>query len=166
MAVRPSVAFFVLLVIIPVVSKIFIESFGVSNVRKDLYLARISAALLAAGTLLLALSEVSSLAILSFIILAFGNVFPIVGKSLLTSLGPQEMAATLLSANNVCASLGAVTAGPLIAVSFDLGLKYGGIWASTPLFVITLLFALTLASVCIMKIPDKRNDGDNEDDRS
>ena len=163
MAVRPSVTLFVLLVIIPVFSKILIGGFGVTSSRKDLFLARISAALLTAGTLILSISEVSWLAVLSFVILAFGNAFPIVGKSLLTSLGPQEMAATLLSAMNVCASLGAVTAGPLIAVSFDLGLKYGGIWASMPLFVITLLFALTLASVCIMEIPDKRK-GDGEDE--
>jgi hypothetical protein len=158
LAIRPSITLFVLLIIIPVASKILIEKFGFSSTEKDLLLARISAALLTAGTLLLSITEISSLAILSFIIFAFGNAFTTVGKSLLTTLGPREMAGTLLSAMNVSASLGAVIAGPTIAYTFDLGLRRGGIWIGAPLFFVTLLYALTLGSVCIMNAPEERDD--------
>jgi MFS family permease len=138
--------------------------FGLSSARTDLFLVRVSAALLTAGTLLLSVSEISSLAILSLIIFALGNAFTTIGKSLLTTFGPPEMAGTLLSAMNVSASLGAVIAGPIIDVMFDWGLKQGGIWVGAPLFFVTLLYALTLCSVCVLRLPDKSEDDDDDDD--
>jgi MFS family permease len=139
--------------------------FALSSARKDLFLVRVSAALLTAGTLLLGVSEKSSLAILSFIIFALGNAFTTINKSLLTTFGPPEMAGTLLSAMNVSASFGAVIAGPIIAVTFDWGLKRGGICVGAPLFLVTLLYALTLGSVCVVRLPDKSEDGDDEQDQ-
>lgn len=144
----------VLLIFIPTVSKILLVACGMSNTQKDLILVRGSAVLLMVGTLLLGISEVSSVAVFSFIVFALGNGFTTVSKSLLTTFGPPEMAGTLLSAMNVCAALGAVIAGPSITVTFNLGLEWGGAWIGAPLFFITLLYALTLASVCILKAPE------------
>lgn len=151
MAIRPFVTIIVLLVLIPISSKILLVTCSMSNAQKDLILVRGSATLLTIGTLLLGISEVSSVAVFSFVIFALGNGFTTVSKSLLTTFGPHEMAGTLLSAMNVSAALGAVIAGPLITVTFNLGLEWGGAWIGTPLFFITLLYVLTLASVCIMK---------------
>lgn len=137
--------------------------FGLSSTRTDLLLLRVSATLLTAGTLLLSISEISSLAILSLVIFALGNGFTTLGKSLLTTFGPPEMAGTLLSAMNVSASLGAVIAGPIIAVMFDWGLEKGGIWVGSPLFFVTLLYALTLCSVCVLRLPEKGEDGDDDE---
>ncbi|KUL92531.1 hypothetical protein ZTR_02332 [Talaromyces verruculosus] len=147
LTIRPSISLVVLLVLIPLASKTIMGKFRLSNAQTDLLLIRVSAALLTAGTLLLSVSEISSLAILSLIIFALGNGFTTLGKSLLTTFGPPEMAGTLLSAMNVSASLGAVIAGPIIAVMFDWGLEQGGIWVGSPLFFVTLLYALTLCSV-------------------
>lgn len=139
------------------------ENFGLSSARADLFLVRVSAALLTAGTLLLSVSEISSLAILSLIIFALGNAFTTIAKSLLTTFGPPEMAGTLLSAMNISASLGAMIAGPIIAVLFDWGLKQGGIWVGAPLFFVTLLYTLTFCSVCVLRLPDRSEDGDDDD---
>tara|TARA_R110002060_G_scaffold19007_9_gene26039 strand:- start:18 stop:530 length:513 start_codon:yes stop_codon:yes gene_type:complete len=157
------------LILVPLVSKILMERFKLSSTQKDLFLARVSAALLSAGTLLLSVSETSSLVILSFVIFALGNAFTTIGKSLLTTFGPPEMAGTLLSAMNLSASFGAVIAGPIIAVTFDWGLKQGGICVGAPLFVVTLLYVLTLGSVCVLRIPveseDIDDDGDKDDEQ-
>lgn len=153
---------FILLVIIPIVGRILVDKFGYSSGRKDLLLARVSAALLSLGTLLLSVSETSSLAILSFVIFALGSAYTTVSRSLLTTIGPQEMAGTLLSAMNVSSSLGAVIAGPIIAVAFDWGLKRGGIWVGAPLFVVALLYVLTMGSMCILSIPGKDEHDDAE----
>jgi hypothetical protein len=163
LAIRPSVTLVVLLVIVPLVSKTLTRKFGLSNTHIDLFLVRVSAALLTAGTLLLTISNSSALAILSFVIFALGNTFATIGKSLLTTFGPPQMAGTLLAAMNVSASLGAVIAGPIIAVSFSWGLKQGGIWVGAPLFLVSLLYALTLGSVCIIRLPDKSDNGDDDD---
>lgn len=154
-----------LLVIIPLVSKTLTRNFGLSNTYTDLFLVRVSAALLTAGTLLLGLSNSSALAILSFVVFALGNAFATIGKSLLTTLGPPQLAGTLLAAMNVSASLGAVITGPVIAVSFNWGLRQGGIWVGAPLFLVSLLYALTLGSVCMIRLLDKDDDG-HEDDHS
>lgn len=163
LTIRPSITLVVLLVITPFASKTLMGNFGLSSSRKDLILVRVSAALLTIGTLLLGVSQTSSLAILSFVIFALGNAFTTIGKSLLTTLGPPEMAGTLLSAMNVSASLGAVIAGPVIALTFDWGLRQGGIWVGAPLFLVALLYALTLASVCVMRLPEKSQARDDDD---
>lgn len=140
------------------------QSFGLSSAQTDLFLVRVSAGFLTAGTLLLSVTEISSLAILSFIIFALGNAFTTIGKSLLTTFGPPEIAGTLLSAMNISASLGAMIAGPIIAVLFNWGLKQGGIWVGAPLFFVTLLYTLTLCSVCVLRRPDRSEDGGGDDD--
>jgi MFS family permease len=152
----------VLLVIVPIVGDVLVKKYGFSSARKDLLLARLSAALLSAGTLLLSVSETSSLAILSFVIFALGNAYTTVARSLLTTIGPQEMVGTLLSAMNLSASLGAVIAGPIIAIAFDWGLKKGGVWVGAPLLVISLLYMLTLGFVCILSVPGKDEEVDDE----
>ncbi|KAF3406362.1 hypothetical protein DPV78_001296 [Talaromyces pinophilus] len=163
LTIRPSITLVVLLVLIPLASKTIMGKFGLSSARTDLLLIRVSAALLTAGTLLLSVSEISSLAILSLIIFSLGNGFTTLGKSLLTTFGPPELAGTLLSAMNVSASLGAVIAGPIIAVMFDWGLEQGGIWVGSPLFFVTLLYALTLCSVCVLRLPYKNEGGDGDE---
>jgi hypothetical protein len=163
LAIRPSVTLVVLLIIVPLVRKTLTRKFGLSNTHTDLFLVRVSAALLTAGTLLLSISNSSALAILSFVIFALGNTFATIGKSLLTTFGPPQMAGTLLATMNVSASLGAVIAGPIITVSFSWGLKQGGIWVGAPLFLVSLLYALTLGSVCSIRLPDKGDNGDDDD---
>jgi MFS family permease len=134
------------------------DKFKYSSAEKDLFLARFSAALLAIGTMALGISETSPLAILSFIIFALGNAYTTVGRSLLTTIGRHDMAGTLLSAMNVSASLGAVVAGPIIAVTFDWGLKQGGIWVGAPLFAVAFLYMLTFGFVCMFSVPDEEEE--------
>jgi MFS family permease len=160
----------VLLVIIPATSKILLEKLGVASVRKDLILTRTSVAFLAAGTLLLCISDGSFLVILSLTIFALGNGFVTLGKSLLMIVGPSELAGTLLSAMTMSGSLGAVLAGPLIAITFNWGLDKGGTWLGFPLFLVALLYTITLGFVCAIRIPDAKlvddvndnNDNDND----
>ncbi|KAK7992688.1 hypothetical protein PG996_012282 [Apiospora saccharicola] len=78
------------------------------------------------------------------------------------TLGPAELAGTLLSAMNLSASLGVVVAGPLIAVTFVSGLEQGGLWLGAPLLLVALLYALTLVSVCVIKVPEKGQHVDGE----
>ncbi|KAK8131706.1 hypothetical protein PG984_008144 [Apiospora sp. TS-2023a] len=162
LTIRPSVTLAVLLVIIPVLTKVVLSRFGVATSRKDLLLLRPSAALMTTGTLLLCLSNGSVLVVLSPVVFALGNGFSTVGKSLLMTLGSAEMAGTLLSAMNLSASVGAVLAGPLIAVAFDWGLKQGGFWLGAPLLPVPLLYALTLVSVCAIKVPEKSQQVEDE----
>lgn len=116
-----------------------------------------------AGTFLLCVSNGAVLVVLSLVVFALGNGFVTVGKSLLMTLGPAEMAGTLLSAMNLSASVGAVLAGPLIAVAFDWGLNQGGFWHGAPLLLVTLLYVLTLVSVCAIKVPDNGKQVDDGD---
>jgi len=163
LAIRPFVTLGVLLLLIPIVGKALLNVLKISNTQKDLILIRGSATLLTIGTLVLGISKCSSVAVASFVIFALGNGFTTVGKSLLTTFGPHEMAGTLLAAMNMSAALGALIAGPIISITFTIGLSWGGAWIGTPLFFITLLYALTLASVCLMKAPDVLEDGLQEE---
>jgi MFS family permease len=166
LAIRPFVTLAVLLVLIPIASEVLLKTFKISNTQKDLMLVRGSATLLTIGTLLLGLSKESSVAVLSLLIFALGNGFTTVSKSLLTTFGPHEMAGTLLSAMNVSAALGAMIAGPIISITFNLGLSWGGAWIGAPLFFMTVLYASTLASVCMMKASDALEDDSQEEPAS
>ncbi|KAK7932610.1 mfs multidrug protein, partial [Apiospora marii] len=164
LTIRPSVTLAVLLLIIPLLTKVLLSRFGVTTSRKDLLLLRVSAALMTIGTLLLCISNGTVLVVISLVVFALGNGFVTVGKSLLMTLGPAEIAGTLFSAMNLSASVGAVVAGPLIAVAFDWGLKQGGFWLGAPLLLVALLYWLTLVSVCAIRVPEKGQQADNEDE--
>ncbi|KAK8097749.1 uncharacterized protein PG998_013235 [Apiospora kogelbergensis] len=164
LTIRPAVTLAVLLVIIPLATKVLLSRARVATARKDLLLLRVSAAMMTAGTLILCIADGSALVVISLVVFALGNGFVTVGKSFLLTLGPTEMAGTLLSAMNLSASIGAVLAGPLIAVAFNWGLKQGGVWLGAPILLLALLYAMTLAAVCAIQVSGNTQQHECEED--
>ncbi|WPH00667.1 Hypothetical protein R9X50_00349700 [Acrodontium crateriforme] len=168
MTVRSAVALAVLSVFLPLCNRIAASAKGWSTNDRDIAIMRTAAAFLTIGALVLSAASTSWTAILAFIFLAFGAPLTVVGKSLLTALGPKEMAGTLLSSINTAASLGAVVAGPILAASFQHGLRKGGSWIGFPLLVIALFYASGFISVLCVRaskaadVASKHNIDDGE----
>ena len=131
MSLRSAVALVVLSIVRPLCNRAASSARGWSSTDRDIAVVRTAAACLTTGALVLSTAEMSWTAVLAFVLLAFGAPFAVVGKSLLTVLGPGEMAGTLLSSVNTAASRGAVISGPIVAVSFQHGLRRGGSWVGT-----------------------------------
>ena len=169
MTVRSAVALATLSIFLPLCNRAAANAKRWSVGDRDIAIMRAAAAFLTIGALVLSAASTSWTAILGFVLLAFGAPLTVVGKSLLTALGPKEMAGTLLSSVTTAASLGAVVAGPIVAASFQHGLRRGGSWIGFPLLVIALFYAsgfLSLVSVKTSKPADENLSYDIEDDHA
>ena len=150
----------VFLILLPLLDKILIERMHVLPSAKDLIMVRASAMILAFGSLLFALSSETFVLIASISVLTLGDGIEVAMRSLLTSLIPPLQVSTVYTGVAVVSGAGGIIAGPILAMTFKVGMRAGGRWLALSFYVVAALCFLILMAVCRVQL---RKTDENED---
>ncbi len=144
--VYSAVVVVVLFLVMPFISNIMVHRLRLSTMKKDLYLMRASQAVLAFGWLLFGFSPNVPFAAISLAIAALGQGAPLLLRSFITSLLPQDQIATAYSVISIVDTLSTMLGAPLLAGLLKHGFKLGGGYVGLP-FIFT---SLMLGAFAIM----------------
>lgn len=123
-------------------------------------MVRASAIILAFGSLLFALSSQALVLIASILVLTLGDGIEATMRSLLTSLIPSQQVSTVYSGVAVVSGAGGIIAGPILAMTFKVGMRAGGRWLALPFYIMAALCFLIVMAVCCVQL---RKTDENED---
>ena len=156
----------VFLILLPLLDRILTKGMHVLPSAKDLIMVRASATILAFGSLLFALSSETVILIASISVLTLGDGIEAAMRSLLTSLIPPLQVSTVYTGVAVVSSAGGIIAGPILAMTFKVGMRAGGRWLALPFYVVAALCFLTLMAVCRVQLrkTDETEDATTSDD--
>ncbi|CAG8952600.1 hypothetical protein HYFRA_00009706 [Hymenoscyphus fraxineus] len=154
---RAFVTLGLFLVILPIISRFFRKSRGMSPSKSDLWIARVSSIFGIIGPVMIGLSPSAELMIvaLSLFTLSFG--FRAAFQSYATSLVKPEEVALLYSALACMSIIGALIASPLIAATFRLGLSIGGLGIGLPFFVAAGFFTVSAIGAWGSRVEEDAN---------
>jgi MFS family permease len=128
-----------LLAIIPLLSKMLVDRFGMSSTRRDLLLSQSSVLVLVAGSIFIAGSPTISMTILGLIIWTLGTGFTALTRSLITTLVDKQHVGRLYAAISIVETVGALLAGPMLNGLYTVGLKKGGGWIGLPFYGLAVI---------------------------
>ncbi|EXV03388.1 MFS transporter [Metarhizium robertsii] len=134
LSVRSMVNVFVVLLVIPGLSKLLVSGVvvkGFSAGEKDRILAQASAFSLAAGFLLLA-GTTMPIVISGLIIKTLGAGLPSLCRSLAAYHTSAENTSKLQTVIGITETMGLLVAAPGLAWMFSIGMKLGGVWMGLP----------------------------------
>lgn len=155
--IRNGVNVILLILIIPYLSTYLIKSHGLSDQRKDLYLARASQLLTALGLTFLAASPTWPFSVAGLTIASFGQGAMLLVRSFMTSLVPAHHIARVYSIISMWDSLGTMLGAPLLARLFKRGMGLGGGWVGLPFYFLglgSMVFAVLLFGVRLKRGED------------
>ncbi|KAK2594401.1 hypothetical protein QQS21_007907 [Conoideocrella luteorostrata] len=148
-ALRAGVNMFVIVVLIPCISRYLISKRGFRQSQTDKYITVISGLWLLVGSIFIFLSGSPLVLILGQISFAFGLAFPVTARSFLTTMVDQRHLSLLYTSITAAEYGGVMIGGPLLAGAFQWGLNLGGFWVGMPFLVIAVLFAVCTISVSV-----------------
>ncbi|KAJ6022229.1 Major facilitator superfamily domain general substrate transporter [Penicillium herquei] len=150
LTLRGAIHLCVLLLILPLLSKILLRYCNATT--KDLILARGSIAFAGVGIFLMAAPQIGVL-IGGLAVHSLGSGLAPLCRSLATSYVAQEDTSKLNTIIGIVEMVGSLFAGPVLAWSFDLGMRMGGIGLGLPYFGLAGSFALCLIGLCFVQSP-------------
>ncbi|TKA57570.1 hypothetical protein B0A49_10577 [Cryomyces minteri] len=151
-SLRAGMNALVLFLLLPSISSFLQRRCHFTGQQKDLYHARLSAALLALGFSGLALAPTATLAAVGLILTSLGSGAMFMIRSFMTSLVESHHVARLYTVVSAVDTLGLMAGGPLAAGLFRAGLKVGGAWVGLPFAVLAGLFAGVALLLCFVRI--------------
>ncbi|KAK5017631.1 hypothetical protein LTR16_002355 [Cryomyces antarcticus] len=153
--------------LLPSISSLLQKCCRFTGQQKDLYLACLSAALIALGFSGLALAPTATLAAVGLVLTSLGSSAMFMIRSSMTSLVESHHVARLYTVVSVVDTLGLMEGGPLAAGLFRAGLRVGGAWVGLLFAVLAGLFAGAALLLCFVRIRKGGEavveDGDNGD---
>jgi MFS family permease len=161
--VRSASTLLLLTVILPAISWMCVNSFKMTSVAKDLWLARISGIVQTLGALLVAFSVNGAMLLGSLVVFAGGGGLTSLIRSLANSLVEEHHVGVLNSLVGFLDMVGMMIAGPILAEAMKLGLKWQGLWMGLPFMVSAFLFAISTLIVWTFRIPTRRLSADSDD---
>jgi hypothetical protein len=153
-----------LLVIVPQLSTLLTEKHGLSDQRKDLYLARVSQVLVAIGWTLFAASSNWPLSVVSLTITSLGQGSMLLLRSFLASLVPAHHIATTYSIISMWDAFGTMVGAPFLASLFRLGSNFGHDWVGLPFYVIGMFSAFFACLLFVIRL--HRGDEESRSNRN
>ncbi|KAG5302105.1 MFS multidrug transporter [Histoplasma ohiense] len=165
-----GVNIFLLLVLLPTVSRYLTVNRRYTTATKDLILSRFSIIMYTLGALCLGLAPTIATMIAGLVIYTLGSGLGSLNASMVATYVEPKHMARLYSVVSVVSMFGVFVGSPLLAGLFSLGLKMGKGWIGLPYFGITLLYGLIFVVVWFIRLPEKVNEADDgnrdsEDDR-
>ena len=151
-AIRNGMNVLSLVVIVPWLSTLLIKKRGLSDQRKDLYLARVSQVLVAIGWTLFAASPNWPLSVVSLTITSLGQGAMLLLRSFLASSVPANHIATTYSIIGMWDAFGTMVGAPFLASLFRGGLNLGPDWVGLPFYFIGLSSALFACLLFVIKL--------------
>lgn len=137
--------------ILPFISQILLRA-QVSPLAKDLLLARYCIVVTVIGTFGIALAATPAVLLACLVPFAFLEGFNASVKSLLAQLAGSDRTAILFTAVGVLENIGVLLAGPAIAGSFTVGLRWGEQWYGLPFMVAGLMFGVAAIMIIGVRI--------------
>jgi hypothetical protein len=141
-----------LLLLLPMVNMVLCKR-NWAPIFRDLFTAKASAAVAALGCILIALSFHPAIAGAGMGIVSLSAGFSPAVRSIASSLVNPEHIGTLYTAMGVVLTLGIILSGPVVAISFRIGLQLGGLWSGLPYVVSTALLLMTIAALSRIRPP-------------
>jgi hypothetical protein len=155
LSVRRMVNIFVVLLVIPGLSKLLVSGVlvkGFSAGEKDRLLAQGSAFALAAGFLLLAGTNMP-IVTSGLIVKTLGAGLPSMCRSLAAYHTTGQNTSKLQTVIGITETIGLLVAAPALAWMFSIGMKLGGVWMGLPYVVMSGYLFVTAAALCFVKLP-------------
>lgn len=155
LSVRSMVNVFVVLLVIPGLSKLLVSGVvvkGFSAGEKDRILAQASAFSLAAGFLLLA-GTTMPIVISGLIVKTLGAGLPSLCRSLAAYHTSAENTSKLQTVIGITETMGLLVAAPGLAWMFSIGMKLGGVWMGLPYVVTSGYLLVTAVALLFVKLP-------------
>ncbi|KAK5625115.1 hypothetical protein RRF57_000831 [Xylaria bambusicola] len=130
-----------------------------SNFRRDLILAQVSAAFAGIGYFLLGGPEKASL-ISGIVILSLSTGLGPLGNSLISNLVEPSQTSQVFTIASIVEGVGSLPAGPFLAWTFSHGMQLGGFWMGLPFFLLGSLAILALLVLCFVKPKPRTTESD------
>lgn len=140
------------LLILPGVTTYFSKFHGVSVRKINLTVARVSIALLAAGSMLVGISTSPRLLIPGLIVVSLGSGFSAAMQSLITSMVDKDRIVSLYSAISVIQTIGAMFIHPVLSAALATGIQIGGLSLGLPFFVCSGSYILAAIPLWCIKL--------------
>jgi hypothetical protein len=99
------------------------------------------------GAFTIGLSKTSVVMIMGLGIFALGSGYNFFIRSLLASVVENDHIGMLYTMISIFETVGVLVAGPLLAVSFRIGMDWGGMWLGLPYIAAWCLFAVAATVV-------------------
>ncbi|KJZ71934.1 hypothetical protein HIM_08690 [Hirsutella minnesotensis 3608] len=125
--------------ILPALSQVLMRKIRLSALAKDLVLVRTGITALILGALGIGLARSSITLVIGVVIYALGSGYAPAMRGLLVQMAGEEHIGTLFTAMSVLESIGVLTAGPMMAAAFRLGLGWGDAWIGLPFILASCL---------------------------
>ncbi|ROV93801.1 hypothetical protein VMCG_08796 [Cytospora schulzeri] len=156
-----------LTVLLPAISTFCLTTLGMSPLKKDLWLARWSAALIILAELVISLSYTPALYALGLVLLAGGCGLPPLLRSLLNALVEPHHVGILNTLLGFLDTLGVMIAAPIFSQALGKGIQLGGGWIGLPFAAGACIAALATGILWAYRLPavppQGRDDGEGGD---
>lgn len=139
------------LFVLPVASHLLLRA-HVSPLAKDLLLARCCIVITAVGAFGIALAATPAVLVVFLVPFAFLEGFNATVKSFLAQLAGGGRTAIVFTAVGVLENVGVLLAGPAIAGTFSVGLRWGEQWYGLPFAVAGAMFSVAAVMVLSIRI--------------
>jgi hypothetical protein len=87
------------------------------------------------------------------VVYCFGSGYNVIVRGLLASGVESTHLGAVFNAAGVLESIGALVAGPLLAISFRVGLRLEGIWIGLPFMAAAGLFSVATVMLFTLRLP-------------
>ncbi|KZF19068.1 MFS general substrate transporter [Xylona heveae TC161] len=163
---RSITCLIVLLVALPSISEYLVERRGFSPQEKDLWLARTSVMIQATGLFVEGLAPRADLMLAGTIFATTAVGAPHLIRSLATSLVEPHQVGRLYAITSVVSTVSMMTAGPILAGLFNLGIDAGSGWLGLPYFYCAVLGSVFAIGLWLVTVKKADEDRDTEDSGS
>ncbi|KAH0603176.1 uncharacterized protein H6S33_008180 [Morchella sextelata] len=139
-SLRAGINLLLLLLLLPFLGTALLSRFGYTSAAKDLLIARVSIALMAAGFGVIGVSPGAAGMVLGLGVYTLGSGFGAAARSLVTGMVRREEVGRLYTAIAVADMVGGLVAGPALSWCFAVGMAWGGVLVGLPFIVAAGLF--------------------------
>lgn len=137
---------------LPFASYLLIHKLSFTGRVKDLWLARASSVLLTLGAFTIGLAAEPVLMSIGLGLLSLGSGYTLLIRSVLASTVEKNHIGTMYTMIGTIETIGILIAGPLLAISFRIGMEGDKRWLGLPYIVAGFLFALATLTVFIIRV--------------
>lgn len=131
-------------IILPTISYFLVNRYGLSGVRKDVWLTRTLVMILLLGNLAVAAAPTAALFIVSVCLyeLSAGHIPAAI--SLIASTADEKNRGVVFGCAAVFEAIGGMLSGPILASLFNVGLQWGTTWYGLPFLFVGVLQIFSL----------------------
>ena len=144
--------------IMPLLSKLIVKKYKLSPMSRDLVLMRITAALTAAGLIMVAFAPSLALFMGAFIVISFGVGFAHLLRAVLSAIVEPHALATLFTLNGLITSVVSFGGVPFLSWVQGKGQDLGGTWEGLQFIVMAAVMLGITVSCFVFRLPRKMVD--------